>query len=389
MQVFKLCMKILKKNIPSMSIYLGVFLIVSVIMTLNMTTEIKKETSFVRSKADMAVISEESSPLIDGLTEELSKIANFVHLPDETEKLQDALYFRSVSYILRIPAGFTEGFMKGEEVQLEKIVVPNSYSNVYIDLSIEKYLNTARLYVNHLEGISPEELIRLVESDMAKGAEVELLTNGEKPVDHMYANYFFNYLVYSLFSVLILGINALMLVFNNDNLRKRNTCAPIKTGRMNIQFLYANLVFTFISWFIMVGFCIAFNIKNSNNLNTVYFLINSLVFAVCCSAISFLIGNLISGPEAVSAVCTVVALGSAFISGAFVPQELLGSTVLRIASFTPSYWYIKANNTIAQLTRFDYARLEPVFSSMLIQVGFAVAFVAVALVIGKKKRYAS
>ena len=40
------------------------------------------------------------------LNRELSRVANFVELPDETEALQDALYFRTVTYILRVPEGF-------------------------------------------------------------------------------------------------------------------------------------------------------------------------------------------------------------------------------------------------------------------------------------------
>jgi ABC-2 type transport system permease protein len=82
-----------------------------------------------------------------------------------------------------------------------------------------------------------------------------------------------------------------------------------------------------------------------------------------------------------------VALGFCFISGVFVPQQFLGSSVLEIASFTPSYWFVKANNQIAELTQFDFAYVEPIVSGMLIQVGFALAFFTVALVIGKKKSF--
>lgn len=37
--------------------------------------------------------------------------------------------------------------MKGENVQLEKTIVPNFINNTYIDLSIDKYFNIARFYV--------------------------------------------------------------------------------------------------------------------------------------------------------------------------------------------------------------------------------------------------
>ena len=85
-----------------------------------MSKEQHVDTLFNQQKSNIAFISEEKSPLIDGLKHELEKVANFVDLPDEKEALQDALYFRSVYYILRVPEGFTESFMKGENVQLEK-----------------------------------------------------------------------------------------------------------------------------------------------------------------------------------------------------------------------------------------------------------------------------
>ncbi|MGI6119535.1 MAG: ABC transporter permease [Desulfosporosinus sp.] len=390
MQVFKLCLKIIKKNIPPMLIYVAIFLAISLIMSSSMTKEQPKETSFTPVKSNIALISEESSPLIDGLKMELAKIANFVELPDETEALQDALYFRSVSYILRIPEGFTESFMKGENLLLEKTIVPNSISNTYIDLSIDKYFNTARLYVQQLEGITQESLVQHLNSDLSEIASVELQTIGEKPAkqaNHTYANYFFNYLVYSLLCIIILGMNTLMLVFNNQDLKRRNACSPISINKINLQFILANLLFTLAAWLIMVFFCFLFNYQNSFNMNMVYYLLNSFVFALCCSSISFLIGNLLKGQELIPAISNVVALGFCFISGVFVPQQFLGSLVLEIASFTPSYWFVKANNQIAELTQFDFAYVEPIVSGMLIQVGFTLAFFTVALVIGKKKSF--
>jgi len=387
MQVFKLYMKIIRKNIPTMLVYVITFVVVALIMSSSMVKEQKKVASFERTKSKVAFIAEENSPLIDGFREELGKIANYIELPDETEALQDALYFRKVSYILRIPKGFTEGFMKGENVQIEKTVVPDSFSNAYIDLCIDKYLNTARLYINQMKGITQESLVQSLRTDLSESASVEVKTDGDEPADYRYGNYFFNYLSYSLFAVIIHGMGVLMLVFNNRDLKRRNTCSPVSISSINLQFLLANLVFTISSWLIMVIFCIMFNFKNSFNMNTLYFVLNAFVFTICCSSVSFLIGNLVRGYEAISAISNVVTIGPCFISGAFVPQELLGESVLRIASFTPTYWYVKANNQIAQLTRFGFSDVQPVLADMAVIIGFALAFFAVSLVVVKKRRF--
>jgi len=369
-----------------MLIYVVIFLFVSLIMSSSATDTQQKESSFTPKKINIAFISEENSVLIDGFRTELEKVANFIPVADERQALQDALYFRSVSYILRVPAGFTDKFMRGENIQLEKTIVPDSTSNIYIDLCIDKYFNTARLYIKHMEGVTQEKLVRHLESDLSLSTAVEMKTKTGTRVNQSYANYFFNYFSYTLLSVIILGMSALMLVFNNRDLKMRNQCSPLSATSINLQFVLSNLLFTFVSWLVMVLLCLIVNYKNFLSTNTVFFLLSSFVFAFCCSSISYLTGNLIKSEGAISAVTNIVALGSCFISGVFVPQELIGKNVLKIASFTPTYWYVKANNTIANLNQFDFAHLKTVFSDLLIEAGFGLAFFSVALVNAKKKR---
>jgi ABC-2 type transport system permease protein len=379
-------MKIVKKNLPSMMIYVVVFLGISMLFAANATKT--QPTSFSSQKASVAFISEENSTLIDGFKQELSKNAVYVNIPDETEKLQDALYFRNVTCIIRIPKGFTQAFMRGEDVQIQKTVVPNSVSNAYIDISINQYLNDARLYVKNIKGITQEELVRHLKTDLTVNTPVDLKNVQASTRTDFTVNYF-NYLSYALFSVLILGISAIMLVFNNKDLSRRNFCSPVSAGRMNLQFILANFVFTLSCWAIMVGVGTLMDIRHGLNGNFAYFLLNSIIFTLCASSISFLIGNMLKNRSAISAVCNVVTLGPCFISGVFVPQELLSDNVLKIASFTPTYWFVKANNQIASLTNLNASNLRQIFYYMLIEFGFALAFFAVSLAVGKKKRMSS
>jgi len=62
-----------------------------------------------------------------------------------------------------------------------------------------------------------------------------------------------------------------------------------------------------------------------------------------------------------SAAANVFSLGSCFISGVFVPQDLMSNTVLKIASFTPNYWFVKANNSISPI---EPARLISIANKM-------------------------
>lgn len=386
MPVYNLCMKITKKNIPNLLIYIIVFLVVSFIMATSVSKSIKEQEGFLRVKTNIAFINEEESPLIEGLKDELGKVANFVELPDETEALQDALFFRRIVYILRIPQGFTQGFINGENMSLEKTIVPDSYSSAYIDLSIEKYLNTARLYIQHMDDITQEELVSYLKENLSKETNVEI-PYSELKIDLNYSNYFFNYLAYSLLSILILGMSALMISYNDRDLKRRTGCSPLSDTASNLQFILANLTFATVSWLIMAIFCFIIGAENILTLNTFYFIISSFIFAFCGSGMGFLIGSVAKGNEAISAITNVVVLGSCFLSGVFVPAEFLGSTALKIASFMPTYWYVKANNQIAQLTHFDSAYIKPILSDMAIVFCFGIAFFALSLVVRKNRRY--
>jgi ABC-2 type transport system permease protein len=384
MQVFKLCLKIIKKNIPVMLIYVVVFFMVSLSITLSATSRQPEETSFNIEKADIAFISQDDSPLINGLKNELMKIVNFIDIPDETEALQDALFFRRVSYIIRVPEGFTENFMEGKDISLIKTMVPNSIANTYIDICINKYFNAAKLYISLLPGITQEELVRNLKSDLSVETIVEFQPEDVKYTNHTYVRYYFNNLAYTLLSVIILGMSAIIIAFNDRDLRMRNFCSPIRYTAFNLQFIYSNLLFTFAIWFVMTALCIIVSDQNSLNVNTVCLILNTFVFSLCCCSIGFLIGNLVS-KNAIPAVCNVVTLGSCFISGVFVPQEFIGNAVLKAASFTPAYWFVKANDSIVELTKFDFSYTKGIFSDMLIQLGFALTFFSIALAIRKKK----
>lgn len=68
------------------------------------------------------------------------------------------------------------------------------------------------------------------------------------------------------------------------------------------------------------------------------------------------------------------------------PQAYLGYTVITIARFNPTHWYVKANNEISILVNYSKENLTPIIMSILIVFGFTLAILAVTLVVMKQKR---
>jgi ABC-2 type transport system permease protein len=385
MQIYKAFLKIIYKNLNQLLIYVVIFLFFAIVLSnVNTTTA---STSFSETKCKIAFINnDQDSVLVNDLKSYLGKNATIVNVSDDTQKLQDALFFRQVEYIVKVPPGFTKALLSGKDIQLQKTTVPGSTSSFYMDNLIDKYLNTARTYTDNLKNLSQTQLINYINKDLSQKTKVNVNNFGNHSSNADRSAYYFNYLAYSLFEILILGVCCVMIVFNDTDLKKRNLCSPIKSKNMHFQLILGNLSFALITWVVLIISSFIICGSYMVTANGLLMLLNSLVFTLACLSISYLLGNILKSRGAISAAANVVALGSSFISGVFVPQILLGKTVLSIASFTPTYWYVKANNDIVNIVNFKMENLTPIFSSMLIILGFAVAILAVTLVVAKQKR---
>lgn len=385
MQVYKAIFKIIMKNLSQILIYVVVFVTLTSILA--NTYQNPASTSFAETKVKMVLINHDTdSRLVEGLKNYLMQNARLVDIPDDVQKLQDALFFRQAEYIVRVPAGFSEAFLKGEALQLEKTAVPGSTSSLYLDTLINKYLNTAKVYSSITENLSDEQLVRQIDLDLAYKTEVKLMSPAGEISQKEKVAFFFNYLAYALFAILILGVCSVMIVFTNADLKKRNLCSPLKLRAMNFQMLLGNFSFAVLAWFALILVSFIMYRGYMFSARGVLFLLNSLVFTFAALSISYLLGNVIKSRGAMSAATNVISLGTCFISGVFVPQAFLGESVLKVASFTPNYWYVKSNNIIADLTYFNMESLAPIFLNMLIVAGFTVAVLSVTLVVIKQKR---
>ncbi|HEY5561741.1 MAG TPA: ABC transporter permease [Clostridiaceae bacterium] len=385
MQVYKAFFKVIYKNLSQIMIYVVIFLFFAIVLSATYTDPLNK--NFTQTKVNIAFINQDTnSKLLEGFKAYLSKNANIVNIKDDTQKLQDALFFRKVEYIVKVPKGFTEGLLNGKDVVLEKTTLPNSASGIYMDNIINKYLNTSKTYTSNIKDLSQEQLVSYLDKDLSQKTEVKLISSGNPNMNSERPSYYYNYLAYSLFAILILGVCSVMIVFNDTDLKKRNLCSPVKLRNMNLQMILGNLSFAILTWLVMIFASFIMYGSYMFTPNGLLLLLNSFVFTLAALSISFLIGNIVSSKGAMSAVANVFSLGTCFISGVFVPQALLGKNVLRIASFTPTYWFVKANNDIVKMVNFKMENLLGLFTDMFVVLIFAVAILAVTLVVIKQKR---
>ena len=385
MLVYKAFFKIIYKNLSELLIYVVVFL--SLAIFLSSANSSTQSTDFTGTKLNIAFINQDkNSKLVNGLKNYLDKNANIVHIGNDDKKLQDALFFRQIEYILRVPEGFTDGMLNREAIKLQRTAVPGSAGSVYIDSVVNKYLNTAMIYINNIKNLTEDQLVSYIEEDLSNETQVYVNNFGNQTSKSNGVVYYFNYLAYSIQAILILGVCAVMLVYNNIDLKRRNLASPLKPKYMNFQMILGNLSFAVITWLITITASFFIHGKYMFTSNGLLLLLNSFIFTFAALSLSFLLANIVKSRNAMSAATNVFALGSCFISGVFVPQEFLSKPVLDIASFTPTFWYVKANNLIVDMTSFTLENLAAVIHCMLIVFGFAVALLSISLVIIKQRK---
>lgn len=385
MQAFKLNLRIIWKSLPTLAIYLIVFVGISIMVANATASEPVVPDLFEPTKLDAAWFSDEDTALTRGLRQELEKTVVFHDLADDQAQLADALYWQDLQYIVRIPAGFTAAVLAGEDVTIGRTAQADSYFSVYTDMAVESYLDTARLYVKHGGELSAEMLAERVASDMAQTVDISFY--GKTTAPTVYAQYFYNFMAYSILAILIFGMGSLMVTYKDPELKRRNAASPLPLRSQALGFVLANLLFGLGTWLAFVVASVLLDWENAGTVQTRWFIVNSLVFCFAASALSYMIGSIIKKANVIDAVSNVVSLGTAFISGVFVPQEFLASSVLVLARFTPVYWYVQANNRIATISDFDPSAIWSITQPMLIVFGFAVLFVVVSLIAMRKNRY--
>ena len=388
MQVFKLCGKVMWKNRFVLILYLAMFLMMALITAAAFYNS-GQATGYAAEKTDIAFFAEEDTPLVEGLRAALAENVNFVDVKDTDAARADALYFRDVSYILRVPKGFTAAFLAGEDPKLEKTSVSGSIAGAYVEAKLSRWLQTADLYVKTGAVTDQAQLVQRIAADMQNTAAVTLTQKDKTSADQQpYLAYYFNFLSYILTAVLISVIAVILQVFNNRDLRRRTFCSPMTQRSYNAQFLLAITAFSIGVWAVMVLGGAIFDRGEFFTPATAFLALNAFVFMLTVTALAFLIGNLTSSREAVGAMANVCALGPSFLGGVFVPQRFLSAGVLAASRFTPTYWYVKATNLVTSANDLKSADLSPYYGALGIVACFGAAFLALGLVVGKRRRTA-
>lgn len=385
MRVFNSSMIIMKRRVVTLVIYFVIFTMLNVVMTTFSTGSFSVD--FEETKPNYTIINRDgSTPLINGLTEYLSRHGEHVELEDTKEALQDATFFHATDYILIIPEGFSQSFNNNGELSLESVTIPDSARGYYVDNLTNRYLNNIKLQKVAGQNMTEEEIIESVLNDLSLQTTVNKKVFGESsPISESYQIYHRT----SSYIILVLTffcVGTILMTFRRVDLRMRNKCGPLKPRNMSGQLVLCGAVVSFICWIAVaiIGFILYGSELQGTDWRLIALtLLNSFVFMIVALSITTLAGFFVKDYSVQNAVGNLLSLGLCFLGGTFVPLDMLGDTMIKIARFLPTYWYMITLDNISQMTVISNQTVIPIFGYMLVQLGFAAAIFCIVLAVGK------
>lgn len=379
MTVFKTFWKIIKK-------YKGTIILYTVMLVsfggINLSSK-EASLNFTNEKPDVLIVNQgENIGLTKNLIDYLIQITNIVQIENSEEKRNDALFYRDVNYIIYINDDYREKILNRENVTLD-IKSTNDYSAHLAEMILNKYLtvqNLCRAYTTN-----EQELINKINKTLKEETKVVVSSKVDKTAENKVSRYF-NFASYSILAAIIFIITLVMTSFKEKTINKRITVSSMNYKKHNNLLLISGLAYVLVLWLLYT--LLAIILLKSSVLNTkgLLYILNSLVFSLSALTFALLISTLVKNKDAIGGIVNVVALGSAFLCGAFLPVEYLGSNVLKLAHIFPAYYYINTNNKIMSAEIIDKTLLTNILPNTLTLILFMILFIIINNLITKQKR---
>ena len=379
MTVFKTFLKILNKNKFIIILY-TLFLIF--FGGFNMQTS-ESNINFVASKPDIMIVNyDEEKGITKDLIKYIEENSNVVDLKNNEDAINDALFYRDVNYVVYIPKNYNKDFMDGKNPEIE-IKSTGDYQSSFAEMLLSRYIKVANIYQKSIN--SEEELISKINETLSKKSEVEITSKLDTNILSK-ATFYYNFANYSIMACLIYVICLILASFKDIKIQKRTIISSTNYKTLNRQLLLSNSLFSIILWmiYVVLSFILVGDIMFS--IHGIFYLINSFVFTICATTIALFIGNIVSNKNAISGIVNVIALGSSFLCGAFVPMEWLPEEVIKIAHILPSYYYISNNEILKTLEIINFNTIKPILLNIIIILSFSIIFIILTNIISKRKQ---
>ena len=381
MTVFKTFWKIVNK-------YKGTIILYTVMLIsfggINLASN-DTTTTFTSTLPNIAIVNnDQKSVLTNNLISYLSENSKVVDIENDEEKINDALFYRDVSYVVYIPKNYTNDVLKGMNPTIN-IKSTNDYTSSLEEMMLTDYLNLQNTY---LKLTTDQAKLTNYINDTLKDKSEVVLTSKVDTKSLSKVSRYFNFASYSILAVVIFIITLVLTSFKDKTVNKRIVVSSMNYKKHNGLILKSSLLYALIVWALFSLLAIILLGKSVLNTRGLLLSLNTLVFTLQALTFALLISSLVNNKDAIGGIVNVVALGSAFLCGAFIPSMYLPEKVVSISHIFPAYYYNNSNDLVTSLEVINLTTLKPFITNIMMMLVFMLVFIVLNNFVIKNKRKA-
>lgn len=381
MTVFKTFWKIVNK-------YKGTIILYTVMLIsfggINLASN-DTTTTFTSTLPNIAIVNnDQKSVLTNNLISYLSENSKVLDIENDEEKINDALFYRDVSYVVYIPKNYTNDVLKGMNPTIN-IKSTNDYTSSLEEIMLTDYLNLQNTY---LKLTTDQTKLTNYINDTLKDKSEVVLTSKVDTKSLSKVSRYFNFASYSILAVVIFIITLVLTSFKEKTVNKRIVVSSMNYKKHNGLILKSSLLYALIVWVLFSLLAIILLGKSLLNIRGLLLILNTLIFTLQALTFALLISSLVNNKDAIGGIVNVVALGSAFLCGAFIPSMYLPEKVVSISHIFPAYYYNNSNDLVTSLEVINLTTLKPFITNIMMMLVFMLVFIVLNNFVIKNKRKA-
>lgn len=343
----------------------------------------KEVNNFTESKSDIIIINKDNEYLSKNYIDYMSKHSNLRKDIDTNndEEINDALFYRDINFVVYLDESFTKDILNGKSPNV-KIKTTKDASSTYEKMMLDSYIKYALIYKDYYSGDSlTEKLNETLKEHTKVNLKTELNINELQKVSNYY-----NFLNYAFLAGCVYVISMILSCIKEENVYKRTIISSYDYKKYNKIVLLANSILVVGMWLLYIVASIIIFKELMFSLNGILYMINSFVFAILSLVVGFCIGTITQNKNALGGIVNVVALGTSFLCGAFVPLNYMPNYVISIAHVLPSYYYISNNEIIKTTENLTNEIIKNLSLNILIMLIFIIILMLITNYINKKKQ---
>ena len=213
MTVFKTFWKIVNK-------YKGTIILYTVMLIsfggINLASN-DTTTTFTSTLPNIVIVNnDEESVLTNNLVSYLSENSKVVDVENDEEKINDALFYRDVSYVVYIPKNYTNDVLNGLNPTID-IKSTNDYTSSLEEMMLTDYLDLQNTYLKLTT--DQVKLTNLINDTLKDKSKVVLTSKVDTSTLSKVSRYF-NFASYSILAVVIFIITLVLTSFKEKTVNK-------------------------------------------------------------------------------------------------------------------------------------------------------------------------